>query len=349
MATPSHTEAPTPAEPASDAVDSRDVSVLDQRAPLLVRLDGSSAVFPIAKAMAKEFEEAKKGAIKVIVDKSDTDGRRFARGETDISNDSQPISKWRMNACLEGGVEYIELPICFDVLTVAVNPKNDWVSSITVEELDKIWHEKLWEPDRQGKITRWNQVRPEWPAEDLVLFGAAPASAATDYFAEAICRILSRRNFIASESDSVLVHGIEGNKYAIGYIRYGYYEQRKDHIRALAIEWSENSVRTPVMPSIENVQKGIYKPLSRLLCLYVNRKSSERREVAEFIEFFLDHAANLTRELGYLPLPEQVYQNLKQRVAQQQCGTAFGGVAEVALTIDAMLRRSLVSVPAQQK
>ena len=312
------------------------------RAQATVKVDGSSTVFPVAEAVAEEFQKAKKGAIKVTVGIAGTGGgfKKFARGETDVSNASRPISKEEMKACKEGGIEYIELPICFDALTVAVNPKNDWVTSITVEELKKIW-----EPDAQGKITHWNQVRPEWPAEKLVLFGAGSDSGTFDYFTEAICgkAKASRGDFTASEDDNVLVQGIEGNKYSIGYIPYAYYEPHKSRMKALAIEWSKNSVKTPVLPSTENVLKSIYNPLSRPLFIYVNRKSADKPEVKEFVEFFLKEAEKLTKEVKYLPLPTWAYQTGLQRFSQRQCGTGFGGVPEVGLTIDALLLRTPTS------
>jgi phosphate transport system substrate-binding protein len=312
------------------------------RAQATVKADGSSTVFPVAEAVAEEFQKAKKGAIKVTVAYSGTGGgfKKFARGETDISNASRPILKEEMKACKDAGIEYIELPICFDALTVAVNPKNDWVTSITVEELKKIW-----EPGAQGKITHWNQVRPEWPAEKLVLFGAGSDSGTFDYFTEAICgkAKASRGDFTASEDDNVLVQGIEGNKYALGYIPYAYYEPHKERMKALAIEWPKNSVKTPVLPSTENVLKSIYNPLSRPLFIYVSKKSAERPEVKEFVEFFLKEAATLTKEVKYLPLPPWAYQTGLQRFSQRQCGTGFGGVPEVGLTIDALLLRTPTS------
>ena len=312
------------------------------RAQATVKVDGSSTVFPVAEAVAEEFQKVKKGAIKVTVASSGTGGgfKKFARGETDISDASRPISKEEMKACKEGGIEYIELPICFDALTVAVNQKNDWLTSITVEELKKIW-----EPDAQGKITHWNQVRPEWPAEKLVLFGAGSDSGTFDYFTEAICgkAKASRGDFTASEDDNVLVRGIEGNKYSLGYIPYAYYEPHKDRMKALAIEWSKNSVKTPVMPSTENVLKSIYNPLSRPLFIYVNKKSADRPEVKEFVEFFLKEAATLTKEVKYLPLPPWAYQTGLQRFSKRECGTGFGGVPEVGLTIDALLLRTPTS------
>ncbi|MBK8098726.1 MAG: PstS family phosphate ABC transporter substrate-binding protein [Planctomycetes bacterium] len=307
-----------------------------------VRIDGSSTVFPVAEAVAEEFQKATKGAVKVTVGIAGTGGgfKKFARGETDISNASRPILAAEMKACKEAGVEYIELPICFDALTVAVNPKNDWVSSITIDELKKIW-----EPAAQGKVTHWNQVRPEWPNEKIVLFGAGADSGTFDYFTEAVCgkAKASRGDFTASEDDNVLVQGIEGNKHALGYIPFAYYEPHKDRMKALAIEWNKNSVKTPVLPSMEAVQKGTYNPLARPLFMYVSKKAASKPEVKQYVEFFLKEGAALAQEVKYLPLPAPAYVAAGKRFAELQVGTAFGGVPEVGVSIEELMRRTPVT------
>ena len=314
---------------------------LRAQAPV-VRVDGSSTVFPVAEAVAEEFQKAKQGKVKVTVGIAGTGGgfKKFARGETDVSNASRPILESEMKACKENGVEYIELPICFDALTVAVNPKNDWVSSITVDELKKIW-----EPAAQGKVTHWNHVRPEWPNEKIVLFGAGADSGTFDYFTEAICgkAKASRGDFTASEDDNVLVQGIEGNKFALGYIPFAYYEPHKDRMKALAIEWPKNSVKTPVLPSMENVLKSVYNPLSRPLFVYVNKKAADKPEVKEYVEFFLKEGGALAKEVKYLPLPASAYEAGLKRFTARQVGTAFGGVPEVGISIDDLLKRALVT------
>ena len=307
-----------------------------------VRIDGSSTVFPIAEAVAEEFQKAKKGAIRVTVGVSGTGGgfKKFARGETDISNASRPISKEEMKACKASGIDYIELPICFDALTVAVNPANDWVASMTVEELKKIW-----EPSAQGKITHWNQIRTEWPNEKFVLFGAGSDSGTFDYFTEAVCgkAKASRGDFTASEDDNVLVQGIEGNKYALGYIPFAYYAPHQDKMKAVAIEWSKNAVKTPVLPSMDNVLKGIYNPLSRPLFIYVSRKAADKPEVKAFIEFFLQEGGALVKEVKYLPLQASAYATTLERFQKRVIGTAFGGIAEVGVAVEDLLRRTPVT------
>lgn len=264
----------------------------------LVKIDGSSTVYPATEAVAEEFQKAKKGAVNVTVGISGTGGgfKKFCRGETDISDASRPILKEEMELCKQNGIEYIELPICFDALTVAVHPKNDWVTAITVADLKKIW-----EPEAQGKITHWNQVRPEWPNEKLLLFGAGADSGTFDYFTEAITgkAKASRGDFTASEDDNVLVQGIEGNRYALGYIPFAYYAPHANRMKALAIDW-EKDQHGPVLPSQENVLQGIYNPLSRPLFIYVNRKAAERPEVKEFVEFYLQTRGGAGRR-GEIP------------------------------------------------
>jgi phosphate transport system substrate-binding protein len=304
----------------------------------LIKIDGSSTVFPATEAVAEEFQKHTKGAVKVTVGISGTGGgfKKFCRGETDISDASRPILKEEMEACKAQGIEYIELPICFDALTVAVHPQNTWVDAITVAELKKIW-----EPEAQGKITHWNQIRPEWPKEKLVLFGAGADSGTFDYFTEAIVgkAKASRGDFTASEDDNVLVQGIEGNKYALGYIPYAYYAPHAKRMKALAINWEKHTPGA-VLPSQENVLKGTYNPLSRPLFIYVNRKAADQRpEVREFVEFYLKHGAPLVQEVKYLPLPDVAYQMGLERFKKLQTGTGFGGTPEVGLPVEEILRR----------
>jgi phosphate transport system substrate-binding protein len=304
----------------------------------VVSVDGSSTVFPAAEAVAEEFQNSKGHRVKVIVGISGTGGgfKKFCRGEIDVSNASRPILKEEMQLARENGIEYIELPICFDALTVAVNAKNDWATSMTVDEL-----KKLWEPAAQGKITHWNQIRPEWPNEKIQLFGAGSDSGTFDYFTEAIVgkAKASRGDFTASEDDNVLVQGIEGNKYALGYLPYAYFEPRKDKMRAVAIAWSKNKVKEPVLPNEDTVLKGTYNPLSRPLFMYVSKKAAEKPEVREYVEFFLKVGPSLIKEVKYLPLPAKAYEMGLERFKKLETGTGFGGVPEVGLPVEDILRR----------
>lgn len=304
----------------------------------LIKIDGSSTVYPATEAVAEEFQKAKKGAVKVTVGISGTGGgfKKFYRGETDISDASRPILKEEMAEAQKNNIDYIELPICFDALTVVINPKNDWCSSMTVAELKKIW-----EPSAQGKITHWNQIRPEWPNEKLVLFGPGADSGTFDYFTEAIVGKAksSRGDYTASEDDNVLVQGVEGNKYGLGYFSYAYYEPQKTRLKAVAIEWEKNKEKGPVAPSEETVLNGTYNPLSRPLFIYVNKKSAEKPEVKEFVEFYLTEGPKLVREIKYVPLPAKAYEMGLERFRKGQSGTAFNGVPEVGLPVEDILKR----------
>lgn len=307
-----------------------------------IRVDGSSTVFPVTEAVAEEFQAHKKGSVRVTVGISGTGGgfKKFARGETDISNASRPISASEMKACKENGIEYLELPICFDAITVAVHPKNTWVTSMTVNELKKIW-----EPSAQGQVMRWNQIRSDWPDAPIVLFGPGADSGTFDYFTEAVCgkATASRGDFTASEDDNVLVQGIEGNVNALGYLPFAYFEPHKDRLKAIAIQWDGNKVDGPVMPDMDNVLQGIYNPLSRPLFIYVSKKAAERQEVSAFVEFYIEHGAKLAKEVKYLPLPGHAYPAVRERFVKRQVGSGFGGVPEVGLTVEEILERTPVS------
>lgn len=306
---------------------------------LVIKIDGSSTVFPITEAVAEEFQKEKRGSVNVTVGISGTGGgfKKFVRGELDVADASRPILTEEMAQAKANGIEYIELPIAFDALTVVVNNQNDWVQSISVDDLKKIWA-----PEAQGKITHWNQVRPEWPNEKIALFGAGSDSGTFDYFTEAIVgkAKASRGDYTASEDDNVLVQGVEGNKYALGYIPYAYYAPHSSRMKALAIEWPKNKVQGGVMPSPENVLAGTYNPLSRPLFIYVNKKSLDKPAVKEFVEFYLKNVPSLAKEVKYLPLPDGAYQMAMDRLRNSQSGSAFGGVPEVGLPVEEILKRT---------
>jgi len=300
----------------------------------VIAIDGSSTVFPISEAVAEEFQNEQQGRVRVTVGIAGTGGgfKRFCRGETDISNASRPILGEEMEACRAAGIRYVELPIAFDALTVVVNPQNDWARTMTLAELKKIW-----EPAAQGQITRWNQVRPEWPDEPLMLFGAGADSGTFDYFTEAVNgkAKATRGDYTASEDDNVLVQGVVNNKNALGYFGYAYYVPHKDRMLAVGVDAGKG----PVTPSIEGVIDGTYQPLSRPMFIYVSEKAAARPEVREFIAFHLAHTAELVTEVGYVPLPAQAYETALRHFTDARYGTVFGGHPEVGVTIDALLAR----------
>ncbi|MCP9451346.1 MAG: PstS family phosphate ABC transporter substrate-binding protein [Nitrospira sp.] len=300
----------------------------------LIKIDGSSTVYPVTEAVAEEFQSLHRGKIRVTVGIAGSGGgfKKFCRGEIDIADASRPILKEEMALCQKNGISYYELPVAFDALTVAVSPKNTWVDSMTVEELRKIW-----EPAAQGKITRWNQVRPDWPDAQLVLFGAGSDSGTFDYFTDAIVGKpkSSRGDYTASEDDNVLVQGIERNVHSLGYIPYAYYAAQQKKLKAVAIVGKNG----PVLPSAETVKNGSYHPLSRPLFIYVNAESAKRPEVRQFVEYYLAEGPKLIAEVHYVPLPDQAYEMARERFAKGIVGTGFGGEPEVGLPVEEILRR----------
>jgi phosphate transport system substrate-binding protein len=302
----------------------------------IVKIDGSSTVYPISEAVAEEFQKMKRGAIKVTVGISGTGGgfKKFCRGETDISDASRPISAKEMKACAEAGIKYVELPVAFDALTVVINPKNSWIKELKVEEL-----KKMWEPGAQAKVTHWNQINPAWPNAPLKLFGPGADSGTFDYFTDAINgkEKASRGDFTASEDDNVLVQGVSRDVNAIGYFGLAYYVENKDKLKAVPIVDKGGS--RAVSPSLETVMDGTYQPLARPIFIYVSDKALAKPEVREFIEFYIKHAPKLVKEVGYVPLSNGHYQQAARNFASKKLGTGFGGKSEVGVRVEELLAR----------
>ncbi len=302
----------------------------------IVKIDGSSTVFPITEAVAEEFQKAKKQQIKVTVGISGTGGgfKKFCRGETDISDASRPISAKEMQACAEAGIKYVELPVAFDALTVVINPKNTWIRELKVEEL-----KKMWEPAAQGKITHWNQINPAWPNAPIKLFGPGADSGTFDYFTDAINgkEKASRGDFTASEDDNVLVQGVSRDVNAIGYFGLAYYVENKDKLKAAPIV--NKGASKAVAPSLETVMDGTYQPLARPIFIYVSDKSMNKPEVKEFVEYYLKNAPTLVKEVGYVPLSAAHYTQAMQNFRSKKLGTGFGGKNEVGIRVEELLAR----------
>ncbi len=305
----------------------------------IIKIDGSSTVFPITEGVAEEFQKAKKGAVKVTVGISGTGGgfKKFCRGETDISNASRPILKKEMDACKEAGIKYIEIPVAYDALSVFVNVKNNWIKNdcITVEQL-----KKMWEPEAQGKITKWNQIDPSWPDKPLRLAGPGADSGTFDYFTEAVMGKAksSRGDYVASEDDNVIMNAVIRDLGGLGYVGLTYVIENKGKVKPLAV--LNPKTGKCVMPTEKTVMDGTYNPLSRPLFIYVNEKSAkEKPEVKEFVEFYLKNASKITKQVGGVPLPTKAYEMALERFKKMQTGTVFGGEPEVGLTVEELLKR----------
>jgi phosphate transport system substrate-binding protein len=309
--------------------------LVSQAQQKIVKIDGSSTVFPVTEAVAEDFQKAKKQQVKVTVGISGTGGgfRKLCRGEVDISGASRPILKAEMAECAKASIHYYELPVAFDALTVVINPKNTFIKQLTLAEM-----KKMWEPSAQGKVTRWNQVNPAWPDAPMKLFGPGADSGTFDYFTEAVVGKAksSRGDFTASEDDNVLVQGVSRDVNGLGYFGYAYYVENKDKLKAVPIV---NDKGQPVEPSMDAVIKGTYTPLARPIFVYVNAAAIGKPEVLEFVEYYMKNGSKLAKEVKYVPLPDAAYRVALEHVRKGRKGTVFGGVPEVGVTIDELLSR----------
>lgn len=296
-----------------------------------IQIDGSSTVYPITEAVAEEFM-GQNPSVNVTVGVSGTGGgfRRFCAGEVQISNASRPIKESEIEACRQAGIRYIELPVAYDALTVVVSNNNTWAENLTVEEL-----KTLWEPSAQGTVTRWNQIRPNFPNRPLVLYGPGTDSGTFDYFTEAVVGEsgASRADYTASEDDNVLVQGVSTDANALGYFGFAYYEENTDRLKAVAIDGGDG----PVMPTRENVEKNSYTPLSRPLFIYINAQAAENnRQVREFVEYYLSRP-DLVDEVGYVRLPSNAYDMALRNLQNGKTGSVFVGRDTVGVSIESLL------------
>jgi phosphate transport system substrate-binding protein len=271
-----------------------------------LEIDGSSTVYPITEAVAEEFGAETGGSVRVMVGFSGTGGgfRRFCNGETVITNASRHIRGNEAELCAQNGVEYVEMQVAIDGMAVVVNPQNDFVQCLTIEEL-----RRMWEPGSQ--VANWSQVRAGFPDQPLRLYGPGTNSGTFDFWTEAVMgqERASRTDFTASEDDNVLVAGVEGDRNALGYFGYAYFHENQGRLRVVAIDGGQGCVT----PTMDTVATGEYSPLARPLFIYVRRDALERPEVREFVRFYMERAPEFAREVGYVPAPEQAYrQNLSQ-------------------------------------
>lgn len=271
-----------------------------------VKADGSSTVFPISEAVGEEFQKLYPN-VRVTVGISGTGGgfKKFCAGETDISDASRPIKDSEKELCAKNGITYEEFKVAFDGISVMVNPQNTWAETMTVAELKKIW-----EPN--STVKTWKDIRATWPNERIYLAGPGTDSGTFDYFTEAIVgkEKASRSDFTASEDDNVLVQAIAGEKYALGYFGYAYYVENKDKLKLVAIDAGKGQV----LPSGQTINDGTYKPLSRPIFIYAKKESLKRPEVKEFVKYYLTEGRDLVPQVGYVKMPDSVYEEGLGRV-----------------------------------
>ncbi|MDP6549285.1 MAG: PstS family phosphate ABC transporter substrate-binding protein [Dehalococcoidia bacterium] len=286
-----------------------------------INIDGSSTVFPITEAVAEEYGVETGGSVRITVGVSGTGGgfKKFCNNETDLADASRPIKDSEVEMCARNGVEFVELPVAVDGLTVMAHPDNGFLECITVEDLHTIWA-----PEAEDKIERWSQVRPDWPDESLNLYAPGVDSGTFDYFTEVVNgkAQASRGDFTASEDDNVLVQGISGDKNSLGFFGYAYYTENIDRLKAVGIDGGAGCVG----PSDESIGDGTYSPLSRPLFLYVRKEAGDQPYIKEFVRFFMsEEGRELATEVGYIAYPDRVYELALARFENGRTGTLFGG------------------------
>ena len=299
--------------------------------PPIIKVDGSSTVFPITEAMAEEFQKAY-GEFRVTVGVSGTGGgfKKFCNGEVDINDASRPIKPVEVDNCADNDTDYIELPVAFDGLAIIVNLENDWVDFLTVEELREIW--------RPGStVKKWSDVRPQWPDRGIKLVGADTDSGTFDYFTTATVgeEGASRPDYTASADDNVLVRAVAGEKFALGYLGFAFYAENTERLKLVPVDPGTG----PVAPSPETIKEGTYVPLSRPLFIYVNSEAAQLPKVRTFVRFYLSVENGVfIREVGYVAFPERIYELVQRRFEEGITGSVFGGKgSQVGVSIEQLL------------
>ncbi|WP_254216686.1 PstS family phosphate ABC transporter substrate-binding protein [Synechococcus sp. CCY 9618] len=321
-------------------------ALLAQASPApVVRVEGSSTVFPIMEVAARAFRASSGGrSVRVTMKETGTSAglRRFCQGQIPIANASRPISTKELRACAARGVTFIELPLAFDAITVAVHPRNTWASSISPADLALLWNRRA-----QGRIRRWNQVNPVWPDKAIRLCGPGRDSGTYDYFNKAIngSEDDSRADYTASEDDTVLVRCVANDPLALGYFGFSYYRGNTNRLRALAIAGPKGTVA----PSLKSVQQERYQPLSRPLFVYVNdRALREQASVRSFLTFTLQRGLRFSEQAGAIPLPADTYRLVESKLYRHVLGTSFGGDLPIGLSIGQAIRRSFEQIRSPQ-
>ena len=304
----------------------------------LIKIDGSSTVYPLSSLVAERYADASNGSFRVTVGISGTSGgfQKFCRGETDLQDASRPISAVELELCQRNGIQFLELPIGYDALSVVVSVNNTWVESLTLKEL-----KAMWEPEAHMKTTSWNQIRGDWPAVPLRLFGAGPDSGTFDYFTEAVVgkAKASRVDYTGSEDDNVLVDGIAASRLALGYVPFAYLEPNRQRLKAVAIDAGNG----PILPTKDTVVSGQYTPLSRPIFIYVNQRSAIDSAVRQFVEYYLSRAPQFVDQIGCVSFPTDAYASILSQFRKGKLGTIFAGKSPIGMTIEQFL--SLQGIP----
>jgi phosphate transport system substrate-binding protein len=300
----------------------------------VVTIDGSSTVYPLTEAMAEEYHRAVPDT-RVTIGVAGTGGgfRRLCRGNLDVATASRPIAPAEAAACRTAGVAFVELPVAYDGITVAVHPSNTWVDALGVEEL-----RRLWRHEAQGRLLRWSQLRPGFPDREIHLFGAGADSGTFDYFTGVITGAPrdSRGDYTASEDDNTLVQGVAGDPGALGYFGFAYFEANQEYLRAVPIRLREDG--PAVLPTRDTIRSGEYQPLARPVFVYVNARSLDRPDVRAFVEYYATHVGDVANDLGYVPLDDRVHAAIRARLAARQTGSLYGVEADApARTLAARL------------
>ncbi len=295
-----------------------------------ITIDGSSTVFPITEVVAEEFNKQHPG-VRIAVGVSGTGGgfKKFCIGEIDINDASRAVKEKEIAKAVENKIEFIEIPVAFDGLSVVANPKNTFLDALTVAELNKIW-----EPG--SKITKWSQVRDGWPEAEMKLYGPGTDSGTFDYFTEAINGEAQacRADFTKSEDDNVLVRGVAGDQHSLGFFGFAYYIENKDKLKVVPIDPGTGGVA----PTMETINNGTYTPLSRPIFIYVSKAAAERKEVQDFVTFYLKNAPKLVKEVGYVPLPQAAYDLALERFEKRVTGSVFSGKKTAGTPIESFLK-----------
>ncbi len=314
------------------------INVLPYSRGRFIKIDGSSTVFPISYEAARRYQQEVSDAPALAVSFSGTGSgfKKFCAGKTDINDASRPINSEEMATCKANGVKYLELPIALDAITLVVNPENTWASDITVPELAKIW-----QPEAEGKIENWSQIRQSWPDRPLNLYGPGADSGTFDYFTQVIVgeTSASRKDYTQSKDGSILVDRVSEDPGGLGYVGLGYYTANWNRLDSLAVDNGQKSSQ----PTVDEVQSFKYQPLTRPLFIYVNAATVKNKpELQKFIQFYLEDVRKWVPFVGYVPLEKETSKLVFERFQQQIIGTVYGGELQSEVPIEQMLQRESV-------